>query len=95
MPLQQVVTDAKDGGINVSMKLRATLSAKGRSSDFINGQEILALIHSTFKTTSNVEVLYTSMNLYQLEYQEDQGDKNLSLSLFFHTWDDPRWNETQ
>ena len=52
---------------------------------FIKGREILGLVLLNFKTTSNVEVLYTSMNLYQLQFQ---GDKNLYLSPFFHTWDE-------
>lgn len=55
--LQQVVIDAKDDGIHVSSRL----NAKGRSSDFIKGRETFALILLNFKTTSNVEVLCTSM----------------------------------
>ena len=41
------------------------------------------MILLNFKTTSNVEVLYTSMHLYQFEYQRDRN-----LSLFIHTWDE-------
>ena len=65
------------------MKLRTRINAKGRTSTLIKGREILALILLNFKTTSNVEILYTSMYLYQFEYQEDRD-----LSLFFHTWDE-------
>ena len=43
------------------------------------------MILLNFKTTSNVEVLYTSMHLYQFEF-EYEGDRN--LSLFIHTWDE-------
>ena len=39
MALQKVVIDAKEDGNNVTMKLRATLNAKGRSLDFIKGPE--------------------------------------------------------
>ena len=45
------------------MKLRTRINAKGRTSALIRGREVLALILLNFKTTSNVEVLYTSMHL--------------------------------
>ena len=65
------------------MKLRTRINAKGRTSTLIKGREILALILLNFRTTSNVEALYTSVHLYQFEYH---GDRN--LSLFLHTWDE-------
>ena len=80
LALTKVVTDSTEDGNNVAMKLRTRINAKGRASTLIKGREVLALILFNFKTTSNVEVLYTSMRLYQLEHQ---GDRN--LSPFFHT----------
>ena len=61
MALRKVVADAKEDGNNVAMKVRPRINAKGASSNLIKGREILALILFSFKTTSNVEVLYTSM----------------------------------
>ena len=73
--LTKIIQDSKEEGNNVAMKLRTRINAKGRNSILIKGREILALILPNFKTTSKVEVLYTSMHLYQFEYQ---GDRNLS-----------------
>ena len=56
MALQKVVIDAKEDGNNVTMKLRATLNAKGRSLDFIKGRET-GIVSTNFKSISNVEVL--------------------------------------
>ena len=76
LALSRVVTGSKEEGDNVAMKLRTRINAKGKTSTHIRGREVLALILLNFKTTSNVEVLYTSMHLYQLEYQ---GDRNLCV----------------
>ena len=48
---------------NVAMKLRTRIVAKGRPSDFIEGQ-VLASTLFKFKTSSSVEVVHTSMHLY-------------------------------
>ena len=65
LALTKVVSLSKEEGNNVAMKLRTRINAKGRTSTLIKGKEILALILLDFKTTSNVELLYISVHLYQ------------------------------
>lgn len=44
LALTKVVTDAKEEGNNVAMKLRTRINAKGRTSTLIKGREVLAFI---------------------------------------------------
>lgn len=67
LALNKVVSDSKEEGNNVAMKLRTRINAKGRTSTFLKGREDLALILLNFKTTSNVEVMYTSMHLHHVQ----------------------------
>ena len=74
MALHKAATHAEEDENKVATKLRTRINAKGGSSGSIK----LAFTLLSFKTTSNVEVLYTSVHLYQLEYQ---GDKNSILGM--------------
>lgn len=68
-----VVTDAKDDGSAVNMRLGTRTGQVGKNVELIKGREVLSLIIKNFRAASHVEILFNAQHT---------SDRN--LAQFFH-----------
>ena len=85
--LQAVVENAGESGRDVAIKLRQRMQLCGKSTSYVKGREIFAMIIMSFRSTSHVQVMYNAQHLWSLTYP---GDKQ--LSTFLSKWEEMLMN---
>ena len=79
--LNSMLDNAGELANDVKMKLNLRTLETGQSYDYVKGREILAMILSSFKTTSQAEAMYNAYHLHQVQYPGDS-----KLREFYNKW---------
>ena len=79
--LNGMLDNAGELANDVKQKLNLRTLETGASYDYVKGREILAMILSSFKTTTHAEVMYNAYHLHVLNYPGDN-----KLREFYSKW---------
>ncbi|CAK9059650.1 unnamed protein product [Durusdinium trenchii] len=81
--LTAIVQNGGEAAREVAMKVRQRTQARSKTSSFVKGREVLAMIVTNFRTTSYTEMMFNVQNLYSLKYP---GDKQ--IGRFLAAWEE-------
>ena len=70
--LSAVIQNGGEAAREVAMKLRQRTQARAKTSSFVKGREVLAMIALNFRTTSHTEMMFNVQSLYMLKYRGDK-----------------------
>ena len=79
--LNGMLDNAGELANDVKQKLNLRTLETGASYDYVKGREILAMILSSFKTTTHAEVMYNAYHLHVLQYPGDN-----KIREFYSKW---------